>query len=198
MAGSGLAQRSRTTGASVSCSERWRNREERETDRVVPRLVRGGGKAHTIGGKKVDYGYCGADGSGDPVHRVHLRRSEFLDSTCISIPGRSGDCGAECAAKPNSDRSPVDDGDFFAAVAGGAVDNAQFYNRRMSFLGDPRRRVVALLAGGVLLFLALLGALQPSTCPVSGFSILKPQGDAGIYRIDRPAVSSVACVVMLL
>jgi PAS domain S-box-containing protein len=30
----------------------------------------------------------------------------------------------------------------------------------MSFLGDPRRRVVALLAGGVLLFLALLGALQ--------------------------------------
>jgi hypothetical protein len=30
----------------------------------------------------------------------------------------------------------------------------------MSFLGDPRRRLVALLAGGVLLFLALLGALQ--------------------------------------
>jgi PAS domain S-box-containing protein len=30
----------------------------------------------------------------------------------------------------------------------------------MSFLGDPRRRSVAMLAGGVLLFLALLGALQ--------------------------------------
>ncbi len=30
----------------------------------------------------------------------------------------------------------------------------------MSFLGDPRRRSVALLAGGVLLFFALLGALQ--------------------------------------
>ncbi len=30
----------------------------------------------------------------------------------------------------------------------------------MSFLGDPRRRLVALLAGGVFLFLVLLGALQ--------------------------------------
>jgi len=34
------------------------------------------------------------------------------------------------------------------------------YNRRMPFSGDPRRRSVALLAGGVVLFFALLGALN--------------------------------------
>ncbi len=38
--------------------------------------------------------------------------------------------------------------------------NAPLYNRRMPFLGDSRRRSVALLAGGALLFFALLGALQ--------------------------------------
>jgi nitrogen fixation/metabolism regulation signal transduction histidine kinase len=36
----------------------------------------------------------------------------------------------------------------------------RFYNRGMRFLSDPRRRSVALLAGGVLLFFALLGTLQ--------------------------------------
>ena len=43
----------------------------------------------------------------------------------------------------------------------------------MSFLGDPRRRTIALLAGGVLLVFALLGALQWFN--TSGVGFLNPE-----------------------
>lgn len=46
------------------------------------------------------------------------------------------------------------------------------YNRPMPFLGDPRRRLVAWLAGGVLVFFALLGALQAFN--TSNVSFLNP------------------------
>jgi len=43
----------------------------------------------------------------------------------------------------------------------------------MLFSGDPRRRTVALLAGGVLLIFVLLGALQAFN--TSGVSFLNPE-----------------------
>jgi two-component system nitrogen regulation sensor histidine kinase NtrY len=46
------------------------------------------------------------------------------------------------------------------------------YNRPMPFLGDSRRRSVALLAGGALVFFALLGALQAFN--TSSVSFLNP------------------------
>ena len=49
---------------------------------------------------------------------------------------------------------------------------APLYNRPMPFLGDSRRRSVALLAGGVLVFFALLGALQAFN--TSNVSFLNP------------------------
>jgi two-component system, NtrC family, nitrogen regulation sensor histidine kinase NtrY len=52
----------------------------------------------------------------------------------------------------------------FASISGGNLSMAAFcaqnYNRGMSFFSEPRRRSVAFLAAGVLLFLGLLGALN--------------------------------------
>jgi PAS domain S-box-containing protein len=65
------------------------------------------------------------------------------------------------------------------------------YNRRMSFLGDPRHRSVALLAGGVLLFLALLIALQ--AWDTSGIRFLNPQTSG-----ETLVVTSITVLVFLL
>jgi PAS domain S-box-containing protein len=51
----------------------------------------------------------------------------------------------------------------------------------MSFLGDPRRRSVALLAGGVLLFLALLGALQAFNTSQVGFLNPETSGETLVF-----------------
>jgi len=61
----------------------------------------------------------------------------------------------------------------------------------MSFLGDPRRRSVALLAGGVLLFLVLLGALQAFNTSNVGF--LNPETSG-----ETLAFTSLTVLVFLL
>src|ERR1035437_4422008 len=55
------------------------------------------------------------------------------------------------------------------------------YNRPMPFLGDPRRRSVALLAGGVLLFFVLLGALQAFNTSNVGFLNPETSGETLIF-----------------
>jgi len=89
-------------------------------ERVVPEgWFAEAGKAHTIGGKKVDYGYLWWPmEAGDPIHEgafeavgifgqhIYINPREKLVIVVLSA-----------RPKPNSDHSPVDDGDFFAAVA---------------------------------------------------------------------------------
>jgi hypothetical protein len=76
-------------------------------------------KAHTIGGKHVDYGYLWWPmEAGDPIHvgafeavgifgqHLYINPKEKLVIVVLSA-----------RPKPNSDHSPVDDASFFAAVA---------------------------------------------------------------------------------
>jgi CubicO group peptidase (beta-lactamase class C family) len=76
-------------------------------------------KAHTIGGKHVDYGYLWWPmEAGDPIHagafeavgifgqHIYINPKEKLVIVVLSA-----------RPKPNSDHSPVDDAGFFAAVA---------------------------------------------------------------------------------
>jgi len=55
------------------------------------------------------------------------------------------------------------------------------YNRRMPIFNDPRRRSVALLAGGVVLFFALLGALQAFNTSSVGFLNPETSGETLIF-----------------
>ena len=91
-----------------------------KTDRVVPEgWFAEAGKAHTIGGKKVDYGYLWWPmGAGDPVHEGAFEAVGIFGQHMYINPREKVVIVVLSARpKPNSDRSPVDDGDFFAAVA---------------------------------------------------------------------------------
>jgi CubicO group peptidase (beta-lactamase class C family) len=91
-----------------------------KTDRVVPEgWFAEAGKAHTIGGKKVDYGYLWWPmGAGDPVHEGAFEAvGIFGQHMYINPREKLVIVVLSARPKPNSDRSPVDDGDFFAAVA---------------------------------------------------------------------------------
>jgi CubicO group peptidase (beta-lactamase class C family) len=89
-------------------------------ERVVPEgWFAEAGKAHMIGGKHVDYGYLWWPmEAGDPIHEgafeavgifgqhIYINPREKLVIVVLSA-----------RPKPNADHSPVDDSDFFAAVA---------------------------------------------------------------------------------
>jgi len=72
-----------------------------------------------------------------------------------------------------------------------AIETVRAYNRRMSFLGDPRRRTVVLLGAGSLLILALLGGLQAFN--TSNVPYLNPE-TAG----ETLALTGLTVVVFLL
>jgi CubicO group peptidase (beta-lactamase class C family) len=89
-------------------------------ERVVPEgWFAEAGKAHTIGGKLVDYGYLWWPmEAGDPIHagafeavgifgqHIYINPRENLVIVVLSA-----------RPKPDADHSPVDDSDFFGAVA---------------------------------------------------------------------------------
>jgi len=121
LAGSGMGATLRDYGR---LAEFVRNDGVIERDGHAERVVPEGWfaeaeKAHTIGGKKVDYGYLWWPmEAGDPIHQgafeavgifgqhMYINPAEKL--VIVVLSARS---------KPNSDHSPVDDTDFFAAVA---------------------------------------------------------------------------------
>jgi CubicO group peptidase (beta-lactamase class C family) len=89
-------------------------------ERVVPEGWFGeAGKAHTIGGKRVDYGYMWWPmEQGDPIHDGAFEAvGIFGQHMYINPRERLVVVVLSARPKPDSDHSPVDDGDFFAAVA---------------------------------------------------------------------------------
>ena len=72
------------------------------------------------------------------------------------------------------------------------------YNRRMPFGGDPRRRSVALLAGGVLLFFALLGALQWFNTSTVRFLNPETSGETQIFTGLTVLVFLLLLVLLML
>jgi len=71
----------------------------------------------------------------------------------------------------------------------------RLYNRPMKLLADPRRRTVAWIACGVLLILALLGALQAFN--TSSISFLNPE-TAGETLIFTGLTGLVFLLLLLL
>ena len=94
--------------------------QDGKRERVVPDawFVQAG-KASTIGGKRVDYGYLWWPlEQGDPIHEGAFE-AEGIFGQYMYINPREKLVIVVLSArpKPNSDRSPVADDDFFAAVA---------------------------------------------------------------------------------
>jgi hypothetical protein len=89
-------------------------------ERVVPEgWFAEAGKAHTIGGKHVDYGYLWWPmEAGDPIHRDAFEAvGIFGQHIYISPREKLVIVVLSARPKPNADHSPVDDSAFFAAVA---------------------------------------------------------------------------------
>ena len=68
----------------------------------------------------------------------------------------------------------------------------------MSFLGDPRRRSIALLAGGVFLVLALLGALQAFNTSNVGFLNPETSGETLVFTGLTVVVFLLLLVLLML
>jgi CubicO group peptidase (beta-lactamase class C family) len=89
-------------------------------ERVVPEgWFAEAGKAHMIGGKSVDYGYLWWPmEKGDPIHQDAFEAiGIFGQHMYINPREKLLIVVLSARPKPASARSPVDDGDFFAAVA---------------------------------------------------------------------------------
>jgi CubicO group peptidase (beta-lactamase class C family) len=89
-------------------------------ERIVPEgWFAEAGKAHTIGGKHVDYGYLWWPmEAGDPIHRDAFEAvGIFGQHIYISPREKLVIVVLSARPKPNADHSPVDDSAFFAAVA---------------------------------------------------------------------------------
>jgi CubicO group peptidase (beta-lactamase class C family) len=89
-------------------------------ERVVPEgWFQEAGKAHQIGGSQVDYGYLWWPiPAGDPIHQGAFEAvGIFGQHLYINPREKLVIVVLSARPKPDSDRSPVDDTDFFAAVA---------------------------------------------------------------------------------
>jgi len=72
------------------------------------------------------------------------------------------------------------------------------YNRRMPFSGDPRRRSIALLGGGALLFLALLGALNAFNTSSVRFLNPETSGETLLFTSLTVVVFLLLLVLLML
>ncbi len=68
----------------------------------------------------------------------------------------------------------------------------------MSFLGDPRQRAIAMLAGGVFFVLALLGALQAFNTSNIGFLNPETSGETLVFTALTVLVFLLLLVLLLL
>ncbi|MGD0889895.1 MAG: serine hydrolase [Terracidiphilus sp.] len=93
---------------------------EGRQERLVPEgWFAEAGKAQMIGGKKVDYGYLWWPmEAGDPIHEGAFEAvGIFGQHMYINPREKLVIVVLSARPKPDADHSPVDDGDFFAAVA---------------------------------------------------------------------------------
>lgn len=96
------------------------NEQDGKAERVVPEgWFAEAGKAHTIGGKKVDYGYLWWPmEAGDPIHEGAFEAvGIFGQHLYINPKEKLVIVVLSARPKPDADHSPVDDADLFAAVA---------------------------------------------------------------------------------
>ena len=109
-----------------------------------------------------------------------LPGAEIFASTSSPTPGPiSGKAGSSSLSGAKFNLTPAPIPSLTPNPVPGSI-----YNRPMSFLGDPRRRSMILLAGGVVLFFALLGALQ--AFKLSEVRFLNPETSGETLAFVRP------------